>query len=114
MDYGLSKVSTFERYASSPGRSRHSPCTATVDQNRIDTNTWITEPDFTTSTVTYADAESIVAVPDPASTTEPQALRLDADAAPLDFDSGDHVNLTADGYSAIGNAFDLAALGPDT
>jgi hypothetical protein len=38
---------------------------------------------------------------------------LDTDAAPLDFDSGDHVNLTPDGYQTISNAFALASLGPD-
>jgi hypothetical protein len=39
---------------------------------------------------------------------------LDADPAPSDFDSGDHVNLTEHGYSTISNSFDLASLGPDT
>ncbi|WP_316740131.1 hypothetical protein [Streptomyces sp. MK7] len=93
----------------------YSPCTAAVDQNRIDTNTWITDQtDFTTPTVSYVDAESTVAVPDPASTTDPPALMLDNAAAPEDFDSGDHVNLTSDGYSAISDTFDLTALGPDS
>ncbi|MFI8229669.1 hypothetical protein ACIGDI_12610 [Streptomyces sp. NPDC085900] len=58
-------------------------------------------------------AEAVVAVPDPASTEDVPPLVLDADTAPLDFDSGDHVNLTSDGYSAISNAYDLASLGPD-
>ncbi|MGW7541198.1 hypothetical protein ACWGKQ_08765 [Streptomyces sp. NPDC054770] len=40
------------------------------------------------------------------------ADRVCNDAAPADYDSGDHVNLTADGYSSISNAFDLASLGP--
>ncbi|MFD5753693.1 hypothetical protein ACFWIZ_00065 [Streptomyces sp. NPDC127044] len=93
----------------------YSACTATVDQNRIDTNTWITDQlDITTPKVSYVDAESAVAVPNPASTTDPQALMLDADPAPSDFDSGDHVNLTEHGYSTISNSFDLASLGPDT
>jgi hypothetical protein len=92
----------------------YSACTAAVDQNRIDTNTWITDQlDFTSPTVNYVDAESVVAVTDTTSTADPQALKLGNDAAPADFDSGDHVNLTADGYSAISNAFDLASLGPD-
>jgi hypothetical protein len=92
----------------------YSACTATADQNRIDTNTWITnQTDFTSPTVSYVDADAIVRVPDTASKADPQALKLGNDAAPADFDSGDHVNLTADGYSTISNAFDLASLGPD-
>jgi hypothetical protein len=92
----------------------YSACTAAVDQNRIDTNTWVTDQlDFTSPTVSYVDAEAAVAVTDTASTADPQALKLGNDAAPADFDSGDHVNLTADGYSTISNAFDLASLGPD-
>ncbi|WP_406446856.1 hypothetical protein OHB14_50135 [Streptomyces sp. NBC_01613] len=92
----------------------YSPCTATTDQNRIDTNTWITDQlDFTSPTVSYVDAESVAAVQDPASTTDPPALMLNAGTAPSDYDSGDHVNLTSDGYSAISSAFDLASLGPD-
>lgn len=63
--------------------------------------------------MSYVDAEAIVAVTDTASTADPQALKLGNDVAPADFDSGDHVNLTADGYSGISNAFDLASLGPD-
>ncbi|MEV7125730.1 hypothetical protein [Streptomyces sp. NPDC093260] len=61
------------------------------------------------------DAEAAVAVPmDPASTEEPQPLKLAGDPAPGDFDAGDHVNLTADGYRAVTDAFDLTALGPDS
>ncbi|MEV6496641.1 hypothetical protein [Streptomyces prunicolor] len=93
----------------------YSACTAAVDQNRIDTNTWITDQsDFTSPTVSYVDAEAAVAVTDTASTADPQALKLGNDAAPADFDSGDHVNLTTDGYNTISYAFDLASLGPDT
>ncbi|MGW3288240.1 hypothetical protein ACWDR3_26755 [Streptomyces sp. NPDC001002] len=92
----------------------YAACTAAVDQNRIDTNTWITDQtDLTSPTVSYVDAEAVVAVTDTASTADPQALKLGNDVAPADFDSGDHVNLTADGYSSISNAFDLASLGPD-
>ncbi|MEU2426335.1 hypothetical protein ABZ619_35900 [Streptomyces sp. NPDC007851] len=92
----------------------YSACTAAVDQNRIDTNTWVTDQsDFTTPTVSHVDAEAVVAVTDTASTADPQALKLGNDAAPADYDSGDHVNLTADGYNAISNSFDLASLGPD-
>ncbi|WP_329341427.1 hypothetical protein OG252_35960 [Streptomyces sp. NBC_01352] len=93
----------------------YSACTTTVDQNRVDTNTWITDQlDFTTPTVNHLDAEAVVAVTDATSTSDPQALKLGNDAAPADFDAGDHVNLTSDGYSTISNAYDLASLGPDT
>ncbi|MFC8231534.1 hypothetical protein [Streptomyces sp. NPDC057284] len=92
----------------------YSACTAEVDQNRINTNTWITDQlDLTTPTVSYVDAEAAVAVTDTTSMADPQALKLGNDAAPADFDAGDHVNLTADGYTTITNAFDLASLGPD-
>ncbi|MFF0090800.1 hypothetical protein ACFYSF_12690 [Streptomyces canus] len=92
----------------------YGPCTAAVDQNRIDTNTWITDQlDFTSPTVSYVDAESVVAVTDTASTADPQALKLGNDTAPADFDAGDHVNLTSDGYQAISDSYDLASLGPD-
>ncbi|MGY4902258.1 hypothetical protein [Streptomyces sp. 900116325] len=92
----------------------YSACTAEVDQNRINTNTWITDQlDLTTPTVSYVDAEAAVAVMDTTSTADPQALMLGNDAAPADFDAGDHVNLTADGCTTITNAFDLASLGPD-
>lgn len=57
--------------------------------------------------------EAMVAVTDTASTADPQALKLGNDAAPADYDSGDHLNLTADGYITISNAYDLTALGPD-
>nr|WP_239157774.1 hypothetical protein [Streptomyces sp. SID13726] len=92
----------------------YGPCTAAVDQNRIDSNTWITDQlDFTTPTVSYVDAEAVVGVTDTASTADPQALKLGSDTAPADFDAGDHVNLTSDGYSAISDTYDLASLGPD-
>lgn len=91
------------------------PCTTAADANRIDTNTWITDQtDYTTPTVTYVDAESAVAVPvDPTATTEPLPLKLNGGTSPSDFDTGDHVNLTTDGYQAITSTFDLTTLGPD-
>ncbi|MGW0883349.1 hypothetical protein [Streptomyces sp. NPDC002671] len=92
----------------------YSPCTTDADANRVDTNTWITDQtDFTTPTVNYIDTESAVAVPDPTSTADPTTLMLNAGTAPSDYDSGDHVNLTTDGYRSISNAFDLASLGAD-
>ncbi|MGY5044230.1 hypothetical protein ACWDE0_01025 [Streptomyces sp. 900105755] len=93
----------------------YTPCTTAVDANRTDTNTWITDQvDFTTPKVSYADTETAVAVPvDPNSTTEPLPLKLDAGTAPENYDTGDHVNLTANGYLAATAALDLTALGPD-
>ncbi|MEW2161036.1 hypothetical protein AB0950_38325 [Streptomyces sp. NPDC007189] len=89
----------------------YSACTATIDQNRTDTNTWVTDQfDPNSPTLSYVDAESAVAIPDPASTTDPQALKLNTDTAPSDFDPGDHVNLTADAYTAIASLFDLSGL----
>ncbi|MDX3119447.1 hypothetical protein [Streptomyces scabiei] len=60
------------------------------------------------------DTEAAVAVPDAASATDPPTLKLSSGPAPAGFDTGDHVNLTADGYRALGDAFDITALGPDT
>ncbi|MFI5818347.1 hypothetical protein ACIA8I_04185 [Streptomyces rishiriensis] len=37
-----------------------------------------------------------------------------ARGAPADFDTGDHVNLTVDGYRALADTFDITTLGPDT
>jgi hypothetical protein len=94
----------------------YAPCTTDADAGRVAANTWITDQvDFRTPTVSYADAEAAVAVPaDQASTTEPQPLKLGSGTAPDDFDTGDHVNLTADGYAAIAGAFDPTTLGPDS
>jgi len=87
----------------------YTKCPTAVDTGRVDTNTWITDQfDATTPTVTYADTESTVAVPDPTSTTDPPALTLGADS-----DTGDHVNLTAAGYGALAGAVDTGALGVD-
>ncbi|WP_416518868.1 hypothetical protein [Streptomyces achromogenes] len=75
---------------------------------------WITDQtDFSAPTVTCLDAESVLAVPDSTSTADPAPLVLDSGAAPGDYDAGDHVNLTADGYKAIAGAIDLTTLGPD-
>ncbi|MEU5633881.1 hypothetical protein ACH47C_08645 [Streptomyces rishiriensis] len=93
----------------------YAPCTAAVDRNRLDVNTWITDqPNFVTPTVSVVDTEAAVAVPDPASTTDPPAVKLNGDPAPADFDTGDHVNLTVDGYRALADTFDITTLGPDT
>ncbi|MFF9404068.1 hypothetical protein ACF1B0_00845 [Streptomyces anandii] len=94
----------------------YAACTSDADANRIAANDWITDQvDFSGPTVAYADSAAAVSVPvDPESTAEPQPLKLNAGTAPDDFDSGDHVNLTTDGYAAIAGAFDPAALGPDS
>ncbi|MEU6493466.1 hypothetical protein [Streptomyces sp. NPDC046984] len=92
----------------------YAPCTAATDANRTDTNTWITDQvDFFSPSVNYVDAESAVAVPDPTSTDDPPPLQLSNTAAPADYDTGDHVNLTPDGYTAITGLFNLPNLGPD-
>ncbi|GHH82961.1 hypothetical protein GCM10018793_43870 [Streptomyces sulfonofaciens] len=92
----------------------YSPCTNEVDAVRMGTNTWISDQvDVTAPTVSYVDAESTVAVQDPTSTTDPPQLQLSNAAAPDDYDTGDHVNLTSDGYAAITAQFDLTRLGPD-
>ncbi|MCM2419638.1 hypothetical protein [Streptomyces sp. RKAG293] len=92
----------------------YAPCTDAVDANRVDVNSWITEQtDITAPYVTNVDSEAAVAVPDETSTLDPPALKLNAGAAPDDFDTGDHVNLTNDAYRAITSAFDLTALSPD-
>ncbi|MET8725405.1 hypothetical protein [Streptomyces misionensis] len=92
----------------------YTSCTTGADANRTDTNTWITDQvDFTTPTVTCLDAEAAVAVPDTTSQADPTPLILNADTAPNDFDAGDHINLTTDGYKAITDTIDLTTLGPD-
>ncbi|MEU6367142.1 hypothetical protein ABZ876_15765 [Streptomyces sp. NPDC046931] len=53
-------------------------------------------------------------LPSSSSTADPAPLMLNSGAAPNDYDSGDHVNLTADGYSAIANTIALTTLGPDS
>ncbi|MCM2428166.1 hypothetical protein [Streptomyces sp. RKAG337] len=89
-------------------------CTDAVDANRLDTNSWISEQmEITAPYVDNVDAESAVAVPDGTSTLDPPALKLGAGAAPADYDSGDHVNLTEDGCQAVASAFDLNVLRPD-
>jgi hypothetical protein len=71
------------------------------------------QTDSTTPTISYVGAEGVVGIPDPTSVQDPPTLQLSAATAPADFDAGDHVNLSVNGYTAISNAFDLAGLGPD-
>ncbi|MEU4090675.1 hypothetical protein, partial [Streptomyces aureus] len=90
------------------GLSKEAEALAQQAADAGDTRGLVTSP-----TVSYMDAESVVSVPDTTSTADPQELKLGNDPAPADFDSGDHVNLTADGYLSISNAYDLVSLGPD-
>ncbi|MER5882902.1 hypothetical protein ABT160_03655 [Streptomyces sp. NPDC001941] len=93
----------------------HATCTAAVDANRQNVNSWITEQqDFTTPYVDNVDVEAAVAVPDPAGTDEAPLLRLGAGPAPTDFDSGDHVNLSKNGQIAVLNALPAPVLTPET
>ncbi|MFB7500361.1 hypothetical protein ACFC09_37770 [Streptomyces sp. NPDC056161] len=93
----------------------YAPCTTEADANRVATNSWITDQvDYSTPTVTYTDAESAVAVPDPTSTADPTPLILNAGTAPTDYDTGDHINLTTNAYNTITTTIDLTTLGPDT
>lgn len=87
----------------------YAPCTAAADASRVGANTWITDQfDANTPTVSYADTEAAVAVPDTTSPADPPPLSLSPEA-----DAGDHVNLTAAGYGAVAGAIDAGALGPD-
>ena len=67
--------------------------------------------DATAPAVSNVNAESAVGVPvDPSNNVDPQPLKLGSNPAPAGFDSGDHVNLTQDGYSTISGLFDLSSL----
>jgi hypothetical protein len=83
------------------------PCTTTasgVDVAREYVNGWITNlpsgvaPPYLT-TVDFSAAVGVAVASPPSA--DPQAVQLSNEAAPADDDAGDHVNLTADGYSAI-------------
>lgn len=93
----------------------YTKCTAAVDDNRLAVNEWISD---VSSAIwpgsAYVDANAAVAVDDPNSTSTPAEQQLSAQAAPLDLDSGDHVNLSVDGYTAVSGAItaDLSVLVP--
>ncbi|MEV0095935.1 hypothetical protein [Streptomyces sp. NPDC050738] len=92
----------------------YAPCTTAVDANRVETNAWISgQRTFTTPYVDYVDVASAVSVPDPASDPEAPTMRLGNGAAPADYDAGDHLNFTRDGYMALAHAFDPSQLLPD-
>jgi hypothetical protein len=78
-------------------------CSPTVDGNRTAVNGYLGGQTQTLlAPYVYVDDFSGAAgVNDPSSTTTPPEQELSNAAAPADFDSGDHVNLTADGYKAL-------------
>jgi hypothetical protein len=78
-------------------------CTATVDANRVAVNGYLSGLTQTIlAPYIYGDDFSAaVGVNDPASTATPPEQELGNAAAPGDYDTGDHVNLTADGYKAV-------------
>ncbi|MER5280333.1 hypothetical protein ABT025_31985 [Streptomyces sp. NPDC002809] len=80
----------------------------------MNVNGWISEQqDFTAPYVDTVDMEAALAVPDATSTPDPPPLLLSVGAAPADFDAGDHVNLTRNGYVAAADAFGPSVLLPD-
>ncbi|MFG3142192.1 hypothetical protein ACGFZA_38975 [Streptomyces sp. NPDC048211] len=93
----------------------YAPCTTAADANRVNVNGWISEQqDFTAPYVDTVDMEAALAVPDATSTLDPPPLLLGNGAAPADFDAGDHVNLTRNGYGAAAAAVEPSVLVPDT
>ncbi|NJP41844.1 hypothetical protein HCN08_00170 [Streptomyces sp. PRB2-1] len=90
-------------------------CTDAVDADRQSANEWISGVLAANPPgQTYVDANAQVAVDDPAGTATPPEQQLSNQAAPFDFDAGDHVNLTPDGYAALAAAVtgDLTVLVP--
>jgi hypothetical protein len=89
------------------GTSGNDPCTAAVDADRVDLNTWLSSGGFgdtnpwTTPAQFYIDTDAAIGVPD---TANPAETKLDLNAAI----STDHVNLTDAGYAALTSAY----LGP--
>ncbi|MEV6007853.1 hypothetical protein AB0M29_13675 [Streptomyces sp. NPDC051976] len=93
----------------------HPLCTAGVEDNRLTVNQWITSLQATLPPgCTYIDINGSVAIDDPNSQTDPPLQDLSAGSAPLDFDTGDHVNLTTDGYAAVSQTLttDLSQVTP--
>ena len=80
----------------------YAPCTEEVDAARQTVNEWISGVLAANPPgQAYVDANAAVAVDDPASTATPPEQQLSDQAAPLDLDAGDHVNLSLDGYAAL-------------
>ena len=78
-------------------------CTAAVDGDRTDVNGYMSglEQSSLAPYIYFDDFSAAVGVDDPGSTTTPAEQELSNIAAPADDDTGDHVNLTADGYKAV-------------
>jgi hypothetical protein len=93
----------------------YAPCTAAVDTARVAANEWLGDQDtFLAPYVHSIDANAAVAIDDPASTTTPPEQKLNNGPAPAGADSGDHVNLTNDGYAAITATIPLTMLAANT
>jgi hypothetical protein len=94
----------------------YTPCTAAVDGQRMAANDWLSSQESTIFLpyVSSVDANATVAIDDPASTSTPPEQKLNNGAAPADADSGDHLNLSNDGYAAITGVIPLAGLQPVT
>ncbi|GAA0526789.1 hypothetical protein GCM10010172_04180 [Paractinoplanes ferrugineus] len=88
------------------GATANDPCTAAVDADRVDLNTWLSSGGFgdtnpwTTPAQFFIDTDAAVGVPDTAN----GETKLDPNAAV----ATDHVNLTDAGYAALASAY----LGP--
>jgi hypothetical protein len=90
-------------------------CTPTADENRQLVNIWMSNLSAQIPPgVASADTNAAVAVDDPASTATPPEQQLSAQEKPLDFDTGDHINLTVDGFAAVATTLtsNLAVLTP--
>jgi len=93
----------------------YSPCTAAVDSARTAVNTWIGgQSTFLAPFLSNVDFNAAVAVDDPDSSSTPAEQKLGTGAAPADYDSGDHVNLTNDGYAALTASIPLTGLVDNT
>jgi hypothetical protein len=90
-------------------------CTDQVEDDRVTVNQGIANYVMALPPgIAELDANGATAIDDPNSTTTPAKQDLSAGDPPLDFDAGDHVNLTADGYAAISQTLtnDLSILFP--
>jgi hypothetical protein len=90
-------------------------CTDQVEDDRVTVNQGIANYVMALPPgIAEVDANGATAIDDPSSTTTPAKQDLSAGDPPLDFDAGDHVNLTADGYAAVSQTLtnDLSILFP--
>jgi len=111
-------VSSIERLSTLLSQSAVRP-TGAVDTNRTDTNTWITDQvDFTTP-IHHPEGQLRGHRNGPGSTRRPQlhdrtpTTQTRRRHSTENYDTGDHVNLTANGYLAATATLDLTALGLD-